>query len=192
MPTMLVRAAPRRLTARVEIDDAYLGGERVGEKPGRGSPNKVRFVAAVQTELVGKPHLMRLTAVAGFTKTALADWARHALAPGAHVASDGLWCFEAVTKVANTTHERHVVGRGAQAVKRPEFRWVNTMLGNLKTALAGTYQWFDYAILAVHCQRPPHHWADYIKHHFWVGACGNWRSCKPVQTNVNRCGEKKS
>ena len=93
MPTMLVRAAPRRLTARVEIDDAYLGGERAGETPGRGSPNKVPFVAAVQTELAGKPHLMRLTAVAGFTKTALADWTRHALAPGAHVASDGLWCF---------------------------------------------------------------------------------------------------
>ena len=88
---------------------------------------------------------MRLTPVAGFTKTALADWAAHALAPGAHVVSDGLWCFEAVTKLADTTHERHVVGSGPQAVKRPEFRWVNTMLGNLKTAFAGTYHSFDYA-----------------------------------------------
>ena len=103
------------------------------------------FVAAVQTDFAGKPHLMRLTPVAGFTKTALADWAAHALAPGAHVVSDGLWCFEAVTKLADTTHERHVVGSGPQAVKRPEFRWVNTMPGNLKTAFAGTDHSFDYA-----------------------------------------------
>ena len=32
MQTMLVRQAPRRLTDRVEIDDAYLGGERVGRR----------------------------------------------------------------------------------------------------------------------------------------------------------------
>ena len=32
MQTMLVRDAPRRLTDRVEIDDAYLGGERVGRR----------------------------------------------------------------------------------------------------------------------------------------------------------------
>ncbi len=135
MQTMLVREAPRRLTDRVEIDDAYLGGERVGETPGRGSPNKVPLVAAVQTELTGKPHVMRLTAVAGFTQTALADWAAHALAPDAHVVSDGLWCFEAVTTVPDTTHERRVVDRSPQAVKRPECRWVNTMLGNAENSL---------------------------------------------------------
>ena len=41
--------AGRQLTGRVEIDDSYLGGEYHGGKPGRGSPNKNRFVAAVQT-----------------------------------------------------------------------------------------------------------------------------------------------
>ncbi|MEX3583655.1 MAG: transposase, partial [Burkholderia sp.] len=43
------------------------------------------------------------------------------------------------------SHERHVTGGGRQAVQRPEFRWVNTMLGNLKTALKGTYQAIDHA-----------------------------------------------
>lgn len=38
-----------------------------------------------------------------------------------------------------------MTGSGRQAAKRPEFRWVNTMLGNLKTALAGTYHSFDHA-----------------------------------------------
>ena len=32
--------ATKRLTGRIEIDDAYLGGERNGGKRGRGSPGK--------------------------------------------------------------------------------------------------------------------------------------------------------
>lgn len=98
----------------------------------------------MQTSADGKPRFMRLTPVAGFTTEALKQSAASSLAPAAHVVSDGLWCFEAVTQTA-ATHERHVVGAGRQAVRRPEFRWVNTMLGNLKTALSGTYHAFDHA-----------------------------------------------
>ena len=50
LQTMLLRQAPRRLDGRVEIDDAYLGGERSGSiNGGRGAFNKSAFVAAVQT-----------------------------------------------------------------------------------------------------------------------------------------------
>ena len=49
MEVMFWRAESRQLTGRVDIDDAYLGGEVHGGKPGRGSPDKVAFVAAVQT-----------------------------------------------------------------------------------------------------------------------------------------------
>ena len=65
------------------------------------------------------------------------------LAPTAHVVSDGLHCFIQVKEVG-ASHERHVTGSGRQAAQRPEFRWVNTMLGNLKTSLAGTYHSFDH------------------------------------------------
>ena len=49
MEVMRVREDSRQLDGRVEIDDAYLGGELVGGKRGRGSQNKVPFIAAVQT-----------------------------------------------------------------------------------------------------------------------------------------------
>jgi hypothetical protein len=39
---MLERDATKRLTGRVEIDDAYLGGERFGGKRGRGTPARRR------------------------------------------------------------------------------------------------------------------------------------------------------
>lgn len=144
LQTMLLREEPRRLEGRVEIDDAYLGGEKPGKR-GRGSENKTPFVAAVQTDAKGKPRLMRLMPVPGFTTEALKAWAERSLAPKAHVVSDGLWCFGAVTAIGGVAHERHVVGAGRQAVQRPEFRWVNTMLGNLKTALNGTYHAIDHA-----------------------------------------------
>lgn len=145
LQTMLLREEPRRLDGRVEIDDAYLGGEREGSiNGGRGALNKTGFVAAVQTGKDSKPLYMRLTPIVAFTKEALKDWAAKSLTATAHVVSDGLHCFTQVTTVA-TSHERHVVGTGRQAVKRSEFLWVNTMLGNLKTSLAGTYHSIDHA-----------------------------------------------
>ena len=140
---MWLREEPRRLDERVQIDDAYLGGEKPG-KCGRGSENKTAFVAAVQTNADGRPRFMRLTPVAGFTNEAIKAWASTSSAPTAQVVSDGLWCFQAVMQTA-AGHERHVVGSGWQSVLHPEFRWINTMLGNLKTALNGTYHAIDHA-----------------------------------------------
>lgn len=145
LETMRLREEPRRLDGRVEIDDAYLGGERAGSiNGGRGALNKSAFVAAVQTDMQGKPRFMRLTPIVAFTKEALIDWAAKSLSSTAHVLSDGLHCFKQVTQIA-ASHERHVTGSGRQSAKRPEFRWVNTMLGNLKMSLAGTYHSFDHA-----------------------------------------------
>ncbi len=51
---------------------------------------------------------------------------------------DGLTCFNGVT-AAGCVHEPMVTGGGKAAVERPEFRWVNTILGTIKNALRGTY-----------------------------------------------------
>src|SRR5207302_1574117 len=47
MAAMLEANAARKLDGDVQVDDAYLGGVRSG-KGGRGSPNKIPFVAAVE------------------------------------------------------------------------------------------------------------------------------------------------
>ena len=57
MKAMRVRKGVRELDGRVEMDDAFLGGERPGGKTGRGSENKVPIVAAVQTTASGHPVL---------------------------------------------------------------------------------------------------------------------------------------
>lgn len=146
LQTMCQREADRKLDGRVELDDAYLGGEQEGKR-GRGSPNKTPFVAAVQTNEHGKPMYITLSPVAGFTNEAIAQWASASLKPTATIVSDGLWCFAAV-KSMGASHQPTVVsslGSARESVKLPQFKWVNTMLGNLKTALSGTYHAFSHS-----------------------------------------------
>jgi ribosomal protein L37AE/L43A len=143
MQVMCEREAPRILDGRVEIDDAYLGGELPGGKAGRGSENKVSFIAAVQTTDAGHPLAVCLKKLA-FTKEAIGAWAKTALAASATVVSDGLWCFQAVSE-SGAAHERIVTGGGHAGVKLEQFKAVNTFLGNLKTAYSGTYHAFDFA-----------------------------------------------
>ena len=141
MEVMRQREDSRQLDGRVEIDDAYLGGERSGGKTGRGSENKVPFIAAVQTTPEGHP-LYACFAQQPFTKEAVAIWAAKSLATSAQVVSDGLWCFRAVT-VIGAKHQVTVTGKNS--TKMPQFKAVNTLLGNLKSALTGTYHAFDFA-----------------------------------------------
>ena len=143
MEVMREREESRQLDGRVEIDDAYLGGELPGGKSGRGSENKVPFIAAVQTTEAGHPLFACLTK-REFTKEAIAQWAKKSRCASAQVVSDGLWCFQAVT-ASGAAHERTVTGGGPASVKLATFRAVNTLLGNLKTACSGTYHAFDFA-----------------------------------------------
>ena len=133
MEVMRVREDTRLLDGRVEIDDAYLGGERSGGKTGRGSENKVPFVAAVQTTPEGQPQFVCLRQQP-FTHEEVAVFAACSIAPSATVVSDGLWCFGAVQMVG-ADHERVVTGGGKASTKLPQFRAVNTFLGNLKRSL---------------------------------------------------------
>jgi ribosomal protein L37AE/L43A len=143
MEVMRVREDGRQLDGRVEIDDAYLGGERSGGKTGRGSENKVPFIAAVQTTPDGQPQLACLSQQP-FTSEEVAVFAARSIAPSGTVVSDGLWCFGAV-QIVGAEHERVVTGGGKASAKLPEFCAVNTFLGNLKRALGGTYHAFNFA-----------------------------------------------
>jgi transposase-like protein len=136
MQVMHERNEKTRLEGRIEMDDAYLGGEKEG-KPGRGSQNKLPFVAAVETR-EGRPQRLQFRRVEGFTKHAIATYAKVSIAPGSEVVSDGLSCFEAVTE-AGCTHKPFVTSRIHRSQKLSIFRWVNTALGNLKNAIRGTF-----------------------------------------------------
>lgn len=146
MEVMRLSEDGRQLTGRVEIDDAYLGGQRSGGKAGRGSENKVPFLAAVQTSEAGHPHLVCFSQ-RPFTKEAVSEFISQSMVLPLTVVSDGLGCFRASVDLG-AVHDRTVTGGGKASVKLEQFRAVNTVLGNLKTALTGTYhavKFYKYA-----------------------------------------------
>ena len=55
MQVMMERDREHPLGGSVQLDDAYLGGQRSGGKRGRGAPGKTPFVAAVETNDEGHP-----------------------------------------------------------------------------------------------------------------------------------------
>lgn len=142
MEAMRQRESTRQLCGRVEIDDAYLGGERSGGKTGRGSENKVPFVAAMQTTNAGQPDRVCMAQLP-FRREAIAEFSAARLARPLTVVSDGLDCFKVLAD--SGVHERIVTGGGSASAKMPQFHAVNTVIGNLKTAIAGTYHGFKFA-----------------------------------------------
>jgi transposase-like protein len=139
MRVMAEREAKKpKLAGRIELDDSYLGGERSGGKRGRGAAGKTPLIAAVETTAERKPRRVRFTVVKGFRKKEVEKLAKRDFMPGSNVVSDGLSCWPAV-EWAGCTHFPMRTGSGRQASRWKPFAWVNTLLGNVKTALAGTY-----------------------------------------------------
>jgi ribosomal protein L37AE/L43A/transposase-like protein len=139
---MRERDATKRLSGRVELDDAYLGGERTGGKRGRGAAGKTLFVAAVETTPEGKPVRLKLRRVTSFCNRALSGFAKRSLDPMCEVVSDGLACCGAVAD-AGCAHKASKTGSGAAAARTPAFKRVNPALRNIKAAIVGTYRVID-------------------------------------------------
>jgi len=139
-----------RLDGRIEMDDAYLGGQHSGGKTGRGSPGKKPIVVAVQTSEDGRPRRIKLRRIARFKRKRVKSMAKKIIAEGATVFTDWLKCFRGVAD-AGCRHIAFPTGSCRRAARHPAFKWANTMLGNIKTSIAGTYR----AIRKKHMVRYP-------------------------------------
>ena len=137
MVVMHERVAEKPLSGQAVADDVYFGGKREGKR-GRGAVNKVPAVVAVSLNAEGKPDQASFRVVTGFTLRGLRDWAQQALTAGMRLESDGLACFRAVTQMG-VQHQPVVMKQDLSQRDTGVFAWVNTVIGNLKTALLGTY-----------------------------------------------------
>jgi hypothetical protein len=89
-----------------------------------------------------RPIDFRLHRVSGLTSDAMEAWSQESLAPGCLVFSDGLACFRAVA-AAGCDHVPVVIG-GRKPKDVPLFQWLNTIIGNVKTAPSGTHHAFNF------------------------------------------------
>jgi hypothetical protein len=123
MQAMSKREKTYMLRGKAQLDDAYLGGGRNGGMPGRGSENKVPIVAAVSLDEAGHPIHVKVAKAETFSFAAIADWAQDALARGCEVG-----CIH-----------QPVIVNGRHPKDLPDFRWINTVISNLKTSFSGTF-----------------------------------------------------
>lgn len=139
MQAMTEREESRKLNGFVQMDYAYLGGERNGGKAGRGSENKQPILIAVQTDAEHKSVLYAvIEPIRAFDNASLDDWIARRLEPGCEVYSDGLGCFRRLEE-AGHAHTTLVTGGRRAATETSGARWVNTVLSNTKRALDGVY-----------------------------------------------------
>lgn len=141
MQVMLERENTKQLCGRVEMDDAYLGGKHRGKKRGRGAFGKTPFIAAVETTEDGRPTRIKLQVVKGFRKTEIKKFAQRFIAKDSVAVTDGLSCFTAVED-AGCEHSPYITTSN-RSIQNSIFKWVNTTLGNIKSALLGTYKKLD-------------------------------------------------
>ena len=60
-----------------------------------------------------------------------------------YVYSDGLACFSGVMEAG--CHHHTIIAGGRKPAELPDFLWVNTILGNLKTSLGGAHHAFNFS-----------------------------------------------
>jgi len=90
-----------------------------------------------------RPQRVRFDVVAGFSFQALRPWASRALVPGSDIISDGLIGFEIVRQYG-CSHKVVISPKGKAGTEVNAFKWLNVILGNLKTTLLGTHHAFKF------------------------------------------------
>jgi len=136
--------AGRQLRGLVEIDDAYLGGERNEGVRGRGAPGKEAFVIVVLTDREGRRHGAVADPIARFDKNEVERWARARLS-NVRIYCDRLGGFHAFDDLG-LAPQRMPSQPGRKAAQNPRMKWVNTVLDFIKRAIDGRYQ-------SIRCQK---------------------------------------
>lgn len=141
LQVMLEREAQTVLSGRVEVDDAYMGGERHQGKRGRGAEGKTPFVVAVQTDLE-KPECvlyLKMKTLKHVSAKELEPWFRKSIVPGTLVLTDGWKAYAFLGD--GFDHDAQKAPGGWKSAQVAAFRWVNTVLGNLKGNIKGVTRW---------------------------------------------------
>lgn len=153
------------LNGLVELDDAYWGGKRSGGKRGRGAPGKTPFLAAIARNEKGHPIHMRMSKVNSFSSQEVRKWSLKHIHHQCVVISDE---FGPLRGVADSVAFHGAVNT-SEIYHNPDnkiFHWINTMIGNVKRAIHGTY----HAVSSKHLPRYLAEFCFRFNNRFYMGA----------------------
>ncbi len=135
--SVMIRRGRDRLSGRVEVDEAFVGGQREGAR-GRGAQGKTRVLVAVEGDAKKKLGRVRFRCVKTINRTSVESFVGDCVEPGARVITDGLSVYDHL-QAAGFDHHPHVQTTGGEAA-REQLDHVHLVISLLKRWLAGTHQ----------------------------------------------------
>ena len=99
-------------------------------------------MAAVELDEDGHPQHVRFDTIDDVKGETLANWAAIALDSSVQLITDGLASLNAAGAVV--AEHNAIIVSPLRSSDLATFRWVNTFISNVKTAIHGTYHHFDF------------------------------------------------
>jgi hypothetical protein len=87
--SVMIRSGRERLSGRVEVDEAYVGGQKEGTR-GHGAEGKTLVLAAVEGDAKKKLGRVRFRCVDAIDQDVVESFVRDYIEPGAMLVTDGL------------------------------------------------------------------------------------------------------
>lgn len=131
----MIRAGRERLSGRVQVDDAFIGGEEPGVK-GRQSFKKARIAVAVEMKETGRGlGRIRIQHIPDFSASSLIDFVRQNVELGSVIETDGWKGYNPIEKMGF----QRIILRISDSPENP-LPHVNRVIALLKRWLLGTHQ----------------------------------------------------
>jgi transposase-like protein len=134
--SVMIRIGRERLAGRVEVDEAYVGGQKEGTR-GRGAEGKTLVLVAVEGDTKKKLGRVRFRCVATIDRKTVESFVQDYVEPGAIVVTDGLSVYDKLG-VAGFDHRPHVVSTGGEEARK-QLDHVHLVISLVKRWLGGTH-----------------------------------------------------
>jgi len=135
--SVMIRTGREALAGRVEVDEAYVGGEREGKR-GRGAEGKTLVLVAVEGQAQKTLGRVRFRCVANIDRETVESFVQDYVAPGAIVITDGLSIYDRLG-AAGFDHRPHVASTGGEVAQK-QLDHVHLVISLLKRWLGATHQ----------------------------------------------------
>lgn len=134
--SVMIRSGRERLRGRVEVDEAFIGGQKEGKR-GRGAEGKTLVLVAVEGDAKKRLGRVRFRCVEAVNGDTVESFVHDNIEPGTKIVTDGLSVFDNL-RSAGFSHRPHVVSTGGAALKQLDH--VHLVISLLKRWLGGTHQ----------------------------------------------------
>ncbi len=135
--SVMIRSGREHLTGRVEVAEAYIGGQKEGKR-GRGAEGKTLVMVAVEGGAMKRLGRVRFRCVESIDQQTVGSFICDYIEPGTEVVTDGLPVYNRL-KAAGFHHRPHVVSTGGEPARK-QLKHVHLVISLLKRWLGGTHQ----------------------------------------------------